>query len=217
MRVRNWILASGLILGLLWLGGCASTRTIKIFVPSSIVLKEYGTIGIIDFDSNADYTINKYATQLFREYVQKAQPGVPFLELGTQREVLANIGATQLNAQTIQKIGEVYHVDAVFIGDLIFSAVKTDFDISQALHLKASMKTSMDATLTVRLELVRNGATVWSRSSSYARTLSRLGIQKGSVSYSDNSADAQRKLLPDMIDEVVCDFRGRYVKQRVPK
>lgn len=194
--------------------GCA-TSTIKVFVPSPIVLREYGTIGIIDFTSNTDPSINRYATQIFQEYVQAAQPGVPFLELGTRRDVLSAIGANQLNAQAIAKIGEVYKVDAIFIGDLVYSNVKTDFDISQALDLKASMKTYIVATLVAKLNLVRNGATVWSNSSSFKRTLSKLRVGKeSSLSLDIHYQDAQRKLLPDMVHEITCDFRGRYVRQK---
>ena len=200
---------------LLSLVGCA-TSTVKVFVPSAIVLKEYGTIGIIDFTSNTDAAINRYATRTFQEHVQVAQPGVPFLELGTQRDVLAAVGARELNAQAISKIGEHYKVDAIFIGDLVYSKVKTDFDMSQMLDLKASVKTYMEATLIARLNLVKNGATVWSNSSSFKRTLSKLRVSKGSrPSFNLNDADAQRKILPDMIYEITCGFRGKYVRQKV--
>ena len=211
---RAWFLMSLVVLTIAGCGGGA--KTIQVFVPSAIVLKEYGTIGIIDFTSNSDASVNRYATRIFQEHIQSAQPGVPFLELGTQRDVLAAVGATEFNSQTISKIGEHYKVDAVFIGDLIYSKVKTDFDMSQMLNLNASVKTYMEASLSVKLNLARNGATVWSNSSSFKRTLSKLRVSKGSYpSFNLNDDDAQRKILPDMVYEITCDFRGKYVRQRV--
>lgn len=212
--MQAWFLMSLVVLTIAGCGG--GSKTIQVFTPSAIVLKEYGTIGIIDFTSNTDAAINRYATRTFQEYVQSAQPGVPFLELGTQRDVLAAVGASELNAQTISKIGEHYKVDAIFIGDLVYSKVKTDFDVSQMLDLKASVKTYMEATLVARLSLVKNGATVWSNSSSFKRTLSKLRVGQGSrPSFNLNDDDAQRKILPDMIHEITYDFRGKYIRQRV--
>lgn len=212
MKSTNVSWWCGIIFILLGLVGCVTTE--RIFVPSPIVLNQYATIGIIEISSN-DPTINQYATELFQEYVQGAQPGVPILRLGTQGQVLASIGSNQLDAKAIQKIGEAYKVNSVFIGGLVYSNVKTDFDISQALNLNASVKTYIEATLTARLNLTSNGATIWSNSSTYKRTLSKVHVGRFGSSFNINDAEAHKKLLPDMVNEITCDFRGRYIRQRI--
>ena len=213
--LRQWC---GVTFAILSLAGCAGTE--RVLVPSDLVLKSYGTIGIIDFTSNADPSIERYATQLFQEDTQSAQPGVPILKLGTKQEVLSAIGANEINTQTISKIGEVYKVDAVFIGDLTYSDVRTDFDISQVLDLKATVKKIIHADLAIRLDLVKSGATVWSNSASFKRTFSKMQFSKDSIPTIKQDRDeyeARRKILPDMTYEITSGFRGRYIKQRIPK
>ena len=71
-----------LLLPLAMLWGCASTVLVP--VPTRIDLKSYGTVGIVEFASNSDRSINASATRQFQERIQAAQPGTRFVELGNR-------------------------------------------------------------------------------------------------------------------------------------
>ncbi len=79
-------------------------------------MKAYETTGIIEFASNADANINQYATQQFQQQLQSAQPGTRLIELGARESVLAAVGAKQLDADAIKKIGQKYGVTAIVHG-----------------------------------------------------------------------------------------------------
>src|SRR6267143_4606176 len=63
--------------------GCSGSRYVTVRVPPEVDLRSYQAVGIIEFGSNADATINRYATQRFQSSVQSAQPGTRLVELGT--------------------------------------------------------------------------------------------------------------------------------------
>ena len=87
-------------------------------------LRRYGTIGIVEFATNSDPSLNSYATLQFQESVKEANPGLPILELGNRATVLAAVGATQFNPETITRIGKKYGVRAVFLGEIAYSQPK---------------------------------------------------------------------------------------------
>src|SRR5712691_191348 len=106
--------------------GCAGSNYVTVRVPPEVDLRSYETIGIIEFGSNADAAINRYATERFQSSVQSAQPGTRLVELGTAESVLAAIGARQLDADAIKKIGTRFGVAAVFEGNIKFSEPKVN-------------------------------------------------------------------------------------------
>ena len=65
-------------IGLLLLVGCAK----KVMVPPTIDLHLYESIGLVQFSSNAEGSLDALATQKFIEAMQASQPGVRILELG---------------------------------------------------------------------------------------------------------------------------------------
>lgn len=93
-------------------------------------MKAYETTGIIDFASNADATINQYATQQFQQHLQAAQPGTRLIELGARESVMAAVGAKQLDADAIKKIGQKYGVMAIFHGNITYSEPSTEIRAS---------------------------------------------------------------------------------------
>ena len=60
-----------LLLSFAMLWGCSSTVLVP--VPPRMDLKGYGTLGIVEFGSNADPAINVHATRQFQEQIQAAQ------------------------------------------------------------------------------------------------------------------------------------------------
>jgi hypothetical protein len=174
-------------------------------------------VGIIDFTTNADPSLSRYATQQFQQYIHSAQVGIHFIELGTQEEMLKAVESNKLDSEAIHKIGKKYNVVAVFQSDIVYSDVNTDVKIKDILNLKTKVQTYLYATLSARLNETGTGANIWSDSSSFKRTLAKFKYNKnGSASFGMSGYDdAYRKLIPDMVYAVTKDFRGKHVKQRL--
>ena len=144
------------LLTLLW--GCSNT--ILVPVPPRMDLKQYGTIGLIQFTTNSDSTMNAFATQQFQEQVQGAYPGTPILELGSKDAVLAAVGETTFDAETMTKIGKKYGVSAVFIGEIVYSDPKTDIRISDITKLNGTVRTEIRGDVSGKLMETQVGASV---------------------------------------------------------
>ena len=93
----------------------ACSHTVVVPVPPRVDLKGYSSIGIVEFDANSERSISARATRQFQEQIQAAQPGTRFIELGEHQALLAALGARQLDAPTLRKIGQQYGVAAVFL------------------------------------------------------------------------------------------------------
>lgn len=202
-----------LILIVCFLFGCS--KTALVYVPPQVDLNEYGKIGIIYFTTNADPSISRYATQKFQEYIHTTQPGIRFIELGTQKEILDEVNSSQFDSKAIQKIGKKYNVASFFHGDIEYSDIKTEMDMANLLDLKVNVKTYINATLSAQLNEAASGAIIWNNSVSFKRTLSNVKYSKdGDSSFGMGGYhEAHKKLIPDMIDAITRDFRGKYVKQ----
>lgn len=75
------------------LSGCAS----KVLMPPKISLTTYNKIGMIQFSSNAEGTLQEFASQKFLQALQSSQPGVRILELGEENKVLHTIQHDKLD------------------------------------------------------------------------------------------------------------------------
>src|SRR5437016_3298666 len=103
--------SAGMLVAAVLLSACA--RTVMVPVAPRMDLKGYATVGIVDFNSNSERAISARATRQFQEQVQAAQPGTRFIELGERPQLLAAVGARQLDAVSLRKIGDKYGVAAV--------------------------------------------------------------------------------------------------------
>lgn len=198
-----------------FIASCA--KTVNVYYPPRLDLAQYGRVGMIVFSDNARPSVGEYATQQFQNRIQSAQLGIPIVELGSEKKVLKSIGSDQLDLKAMQKIGRAYNVSAVFVGSVVYSDIKTDVNLADLAELKASVNTTLNGTLSVKLIETDGGATIWSNSTSWKRKLGNInmsestGIAVGTSGYSD----AYKKLIPDMVNDVTRDFRGRYIRKRV--
>lgn len=189
----------------------------NVYCPPRFDLTQFGRMGMITFSDNAQPSVAEYATEQFQNQIQSAQIGIPIVELGTQEDVLRSIDSNQLDLEAMQKIGQQYKVSDVFVGSVVYSDVKTNVNLEDLVKLKASVNTTLNATLSVKLIETEGGATVWSNSTSWKRKLGRVsvsentGLSVGTRGYED----AYKKLIPDMVQDVTYDFRGQYVRKRV--
>src|ERR1051325_8065962 len=131
------------------LSGCS--RTVLVPVPPRMDLGGYGTVGIVQFTSNAERAVNAHATRQFQEQIQAAQPGTRFIELGERQEVLAAIGARQVDADALRTIGHKYGVAGVCVGEIAYSEPRTDIKVSDLQKLVCAVRTELRGDISTRL------------------------------------------------------------------
>jgi hypothetical protein len=202
-----------LLLSLAMLWGCASTVLVP--VPPRMDLKSYGTLGIVEFASNADPAVNAHATRQFQEQIQAAQPGTPFVDLGSRDAVLAAVGGRQLDVDTLKKIGAKYGVAAIFLGDIAYSEPKTDVNLNDLTKLEGSVRTEVRGDISSRLVDTRTGASVWSSSAWAKRQIGRLSVSgEQGVSGGMSKSNPRDEMVPALVYHLTEDFRPTSVRQR---
>jgi len=194
----------------------ACSRTVVVPVPPKMDLKEYGPVGIVDFSSNSEQAFSARATRQFQEQVQSAQPGTRFVELGERQQLLAAVGAKQLDAPALRKIGAKYGVSAVFIGELAYSEPRTDVKVSDITKLEGGVRTEIRGDLSARLLETASGASVWSTSGWARRQMGTLHVSaERGVSGGMNGGNPREEMVPALVSEITHDFRPTYVLQPV--
>lgn len=201
-----------LLLAALW--GCSSTVVVP--VPPRMELARYATLGVVEFDSNADPAINAQATRQFQEQIHAAQPGTRLIALGHRGTVLAAIGAAQLDANALQRIGQKYGVDAIFFGEIVYSDPRTDVTITDINRLAGRVSTEIKGDISSQLMETRTGASVWSSSAWAKRQIGRVSVSTDyGVNAKMNNADPRVEMLPALVFHLTEDFRPSTVRRRV--
>lgn len=199
--------------------GCSHTvvaPTVLVQMAPRIDLKSYGTIGIVEFSTNADSSLNNFATQQFQESVQEANPGLPILELGNRATVLAAVGATQFNAESMTRIGKKYGVRAVFLGEIAYSQPKTDIRLTAVNKLEGGVRTEIRGDMSTKLMETESGASVWSSSAWAKRQISNFSVStQYGVHASVKDSDPRKEMVPALIGHLTDDFRPTFVRQAV--
>jgi hypothetical protein len=200
-----------LLLSLATLWGCASTVLVP--VPPRMDLKSYGTVGIVEFASNSDRTINVNATRQFQERIQAAQPGTRFIELGNREALLAAVGGGQLDADALRKIGKKYGVAAIFLGDIAYSDPKTDVKISDLTKLQGGVRAEVKGDISSRLMETTTGASVWSNSAWAKRQIGGVNVAEQGVSVGVRKSNPREEMVPTLVYQLTHDFRPSSVRQ----
>jgi hypothetical protein len=201
-----------LALGFAVLWGCAS-NTVLVSVPPRVDLKSYGALGIIEFASNEPGTA-AHATRQFQEQVQAAQPGTPFLELGDRRTVLAAVGASDLDAAALRKVGQKYGVRAVFVGDILYSEPRMDVKVVDMTKLEGGVRAEVRGDISSRLFETASGASVWSSSAWARRQIGSLHLSADQgISGGVSKANPRDEMVPALVYHLTQDFRPTTVRQ----
>jgi hypothetical protein len=205
--VRFTVLLS---LAILW--GCSSTVLVP--VPPRMDLQSYGTIGILEFASHSSRAINAHATRQFQEQIQAAQPGTRFVELGSRETVLAALGARQLDADAVRKIGEKYGVAAIFVGDITYSEPKADLKLNDLTKLDGAVRAEVKGDISSRLLDTKTGASVWTRSAWVRKPIGRVSASaERGVSVGISNSDPHAEMVPALVYQLTHDFRPSSVRQ----
>ena len=202
-----------LVLSVATLLGCSSTVLVP--VPPRMELKSYGTLGIVEFDSNGGPAIDARATREFQARIHAAQPGTRLVELGARDALLAAAGGRQFDADTLRKIGARHGVDALFLGEITYSEPRTNVRIDDIRKLEGGVRTEVRGDAASRLVETRTGASVWSSTSWATRQVGRLEVSaEQGVSGRIESADPRELMVPALVYHLTHDFRPGTVRQK---
>jgi hypothetical protein len=202
-----------LLLSLATLWGCSSTVLVP--VPPRMELKDYATLGVVEFSSNHVAAVNARATREFQASIHAAQPGTRLLELGSREAVLAAVGSRQLDPDTLRKIGAKYGVEAVFLGEIAYSEPKTNIKVTDLSKLEGSARTEVRGDMSSKLMETRTGAAVWSSSSWATRQVGRVAVSAQQVvSTTMRDSDPREDMVPALVFHLTQDFRPTTVRQK---
>jgi len=191
--------------------GCAAHYTI---VPPAVDLTTMGTIGLVTFKAaNVKGDLDAVATQDFLEEVTAAQR-VPVVELGPAETVLADLGKTEFDRETVLAVGRKHGLDAVFLGEVAVTKVKPQIDLAAPLARSLFARAAMDMTVKVRLVSATNGATLWTNSAIRQGTVGSVGMDNGVPVFAVRDKNAAlNDLLRQIMFQLTWDFRP--TRQRV--
>lgn len=202
----------GLVAAFGVLSGCAQHPQVR--VPPRLDLADYGTIGVIEFSTDAERDLGEFATTRFLQAMQSAQSGVPVLELGSRDRVLDAVGHEELDFEAVRAIGDKYHVDTLLVGKLDVTEVRPKFKLSTALD-SLRVKAQVEASLAVKLYAADSGATRWTRSARGAKTLAQVSVLAGGkpTVHASDPEDAYSSLVAWLVNQVTEDLRPHYARR----
>lgn len=213
------LIFSILLLTMAYITGCSHTppqRREKIMVPPVVDLREFGVVGVIEFDSNAQDNVQQYVTQYFMQRVQSAQAGVRLLELGSEMQVLKTVGHAQLDFKAIRSIGQKYQVDALIYGSFMISDIKPKVQFSSE-YAAMRAQAYVEGKLNTKLWETASGAIVWTHMASGREPVAKLSFIKDgpfSIGMTDPK-EKYGKLVTGLVAVNTNDFWPSYVYQTV--
>jgi hypothetical protein len=198
-----------------FLAGCGGGQYVNVDVLPRFDVASLGPVGLIEFTSNADPTVNQYATQQFQQRLLAAQPRARVVELGPMQSVLAAVGSSRLDGEAIKRIGRKYEVAGVFHGNVAYGEPVMDVDVRDISNLRGSMHYTLRGDLYSTLAETKSGASVWSSSAWSQRQFGGVAVSPNSINTANKSENPRRDMIPGLINRVTEDFRGTVVRERV--
>jgi len=214
--MRKIVGFAAVLLSLTALWGCSHTVTVQ--VPPRVDLQSYGTLGLLDFASNSNGSINAQTTREFESHVHAAQPGTRIVELGSRDALLAAVGSRQLDAQALRKIGEKYGVDAIFVGSVNYSEPRTEVKVTDIAKLEGGVRVELRGDINGKLIETRSGASVWSSSAWARRQLGSMSVsaEQGVNGTMRGASNPREEMVPSLVYHLTEDFRPSSVRQKAP-
>jgi hypothetical protein len=181
----------------------------KVMVPPRIDLKPHEVIGMIHFECDKKGELAPLTTRKFTEAIRRDQEMIRIIDLGTEAEVLRQIGHDKLSKAAFQAIGEEYDIATVFTGELLISDIRPDISIALLFVAGMSVSAEVDATLDVRMVETESGASLWNASVSKTREIGNVTIWEGG-GFGFDAEDPERaygKLVNALVEDASQDFR----------
>ena len=198
--------------------GCSNTRAVREAVPPRMDLREYNTVGLVGFSSNARGRLDRMATQRFLRAVQAAQPGTRVVELGSEQRVLESVGRRKWDRETLRLVGEEHGVDAIILGRLNVEREKPDVSFSTFVK-RVDVNQDVNAELSARVVETGSGATMWTDGAQCTTSLANASFgDHGHASFSaGDPEETYGAMIDDLVWRVTDAFRVHYVTRYVPK
>lgn len=213
--IRNMMRMFIVLLFAATLTACGGKK-ITVEIPPQIDLSTMGTIGVVSFDVQSDNKLPGDLTLKVIQHMQSAQPGVPILELGDQRNVLREVGYDALDTEAVKAIGKKYGVDTLLSGTLEVTQSHPDVKFGQDMT-SMSASSYIRGNFNARLRQTRNGATLWSNGAHGKWKLAGIDLSTGSIPSLDvsNAEDKYKKMLQELARVGTADFRSTYETREV--
>jgi hypothetical protein len=192
------------------------SNTVVVPVPPRMDLQSYGTLGIVEFTSNSAPAINVHATREFQAHIHAAQPGTRIVELGTREDLMAAVGARQLDTAALRRIGDKYGVNAIFIGSIAYSDPRANVKVGDSNKLEGGVRIDVRGDMSSRLVETRSGANVWSSSAWAQRSLGSVNMSaEQGISGGMRAGNPREEMVPTLVRHLTQDFRPSTVRQQV--
>jgi hypothetical protein len=203
------------LLSLVVLSGCASNPPARrIWVAPRVDLKQYETIGMVEFTSASKGELASLATRRFAEAARRDQDMLRMIDIGPQKVALASVGQNRWSPESCRAIGRKNGVKTMFHGTLTVSSVRPSVQVS-TMFRSGGVSAQVDAELEVQMIETETGASIWSRSATATRTLG--GVSSfGGKDFAFNAADpesAYGELVDALVSQVARDLQGSWQTQ----
>lgn len=191
-------------LGLMLASGCGS----KTRVPPRIDLSNYEVIGVIDFEASKQGELGPMATRRFIEEARRDQGLVRVLELGSEANVLQEVGEERLGPAAYRAMAQRYGIHTLFTGELLVSDVRPAVRLTSDFR-DIGMAADVDATLTVNMIEASSGASIWNRSGDVTTRIGGVSVLGGRdvVFDADDPERAYGEMVDALVHQVTWDFR----------
>lgn len=186
----------------------------RVMVPPRIDLAEHEVLGVIEIQSSARGELGSITTRKLIEAVRRDQGMVRIVRLGTERQVLGELGQRRLDETAFRKLGESRELKTLLVGELTISDVRPNISISPGFE-SASITGEVDATLSVEMVETATGASLWSASASQTETVGHISVL-GGRNFVFDAPDPERaygKLVNSLVAVVARDFQVSWVRQ----
>jgi len=178
----------------------------QVLEPARVDLSRFGTLGLVEFSSGAVDGFGASVSRDFLAAIQSAQPGTPVLELGDQRKLLAQVGASGFDPAAVKAVGATYSVDALVVGALDAQRVSPKVAFDPGAWMTASAV--LEGSLHVRILDTHTGATLWSNLSRAREEVAHMSVSGSGVSGvgADAPDEARQRMVERLVNRSTDDF-----------
>lgn len=208
MKTMTWLVIVAVV-GLAF-GSCGT----RVMVPPEINLVDHEVLGVIEIRSSVRGELGAITTRKLIEAARRDQGMVRIVRLGTERQILGELGVRQLDGAALRKLGDAQQLKTILLGELTISDVRPNVSIAPDLG-SASITAEVDATLSVEMIETATGASLWSASASQTQTVGQISVI-GGRNFVFNAADPERAygpLVNSLVAIVARDFQVSWVRQ----
>ncbi len=179
----------------------------RVLIDPAVNLEEHEIVGLVDFSVNQEGTLADYATREFLAAIIRNQKDIEIVELGNQSAVLLAVGQSAWGPDAVKAVGQKYGVRSVITGAIQLSDIKPHISFGLAFpHIAASA--DVNATLSCKMQLTDNAATVWSGSGTDRRTVGSVTVFDDFFHFdAEDPEAAYGTLVRTLVNKATVDFR----------